>query len=282
MATSEHAPPRIGISSCLLGENVRHDGHHRRDPFLTETLGPLVVWEPVCPELEVGMGVPRETVRLEIHGSETAMIAPRSGKDWTDPMKAFARKRVQELKKKDLHGFIFKKDSPSCGMERVRVSVPGKKGAPGRTGRGLFAAVLMDHWPLLPVEEEGRLNDPRLRENFIERVFGYKRWSDFSAGRRSARALEIFHRRHKFLLMAHSDAHLRRLGRLVAGAKRDIAETYRDYGKVFMEGLSVLSTRKKQTNVLEHLQGFVSDHLDKNERGELTGLIKDYHRGLYP
>ncbi|HSG06160.1 MAG TPA: DUF1722 domain-containing protein, partial [Nitrospiria bacterium] len=154
--------------------------------------------------------------------------------------------------------------------------------APGRTGRGLFAAVLMEHWPLLPVEEEGRLNDPRLRENFIERVFGYKRWSDFSAGRRSARALETFHRRHKFLLLAHSDSHLRSLGRLVAGAKRDIAETYRDYGKVFMEGLSVLSTRKKQTNVLEHLQGFVSDHLDKNERGELTGLIKDYHRGLYP
>src|SRR5262249_25167050 len=169
-------PIRLGISACLLGHEVRYDGGHKRDAFLTDTLGGWVEWVPVCPEVELGLGVPRETIRLEGDARAPRLLAPRSGRDHTEAMARLARGRADELARLDLDGYVLKKDSPSCGMERVRVW-----GAPGRPGVGAFARVLMERLPLLPVEEEGRLRDPGLRENFVERLFAHRRWRRFLA-----------------------------------------------------------------------------------------------------
>jgi uncharacterized protein YbgA (DUF1722 family)/uncharacterized protein YbbK (DUF523 family) len=273
--------PRIGISACLLGQKVRYDGGDKRDRFLTETFGVHVEWVPVCPEAEVGMGVPREPVRLVGDRADPRMIAERSGKDWTGSMHRFAVQRVRALKELELSGCIFKKDSPSCGVERVRVY--NREGVPNRAGRGLFASVVMSGLPLLPVEEEGRLNDPRLRENFVERVFAYHRWQGHTYQRKSVQSLVAFHTRHKLLLLAHSERHYRKLGHLVAGVKRvPIAEAYEEYGRLFMEGLAIHATVKKHCNVLHHMMGYFSKELAPAEREELTALIDDFRRQLAP
>ena len=201
-------------------------------------------WVAVCPEVEIGMGVPREAVRLVGDPMKPKMIAERSGKDWTAQFNSFAAKRVQALTGLELAGYIFKKNSPSCGMERVRVYSP--KGVPTRQGRGLFAAATMRELPLLPVEEEGRLNDPALRANFVERVFAYHRWQQLARRRRSIASLVDFHTRHKFLLLAHSERHYRKLGRIVAEMKRSaVAEAHQEYGCLFMEGLAIHATARK-------------------------------------
>lgn len=272
--------PRLGISACLLGQRVRYDGGHKHDLFLTETFGRFVDWVPVCPELEAGMGVPRETVRLVGAVDTPRMVAERSGKDWTAAMTAFAAKRSDDLAALDLSGYVLKKDSPSCGMERVRVYEA--KTQPTRRGRGLFAAALMQKLPLLPVEEEGRLNDPALRENFIERVFAYHRWRTAET-QRSRGGLVAFHTGHKYLLLAHSERHYRHLGRVVAGLKeKSLREVYDEYGRGFMEGLAVHASAKKHANVLDHMMGYFSKQLDPAERQELVELIADYRRELLP
>ena len=276
-------PPRIGISSCLLGLKVRFDGGHKRDRFLTDSFGVFVEWVPVCPELEVGMGIPRPSVRLVGLPDAPRMIQDKSGRDFTAAMRAYSQKRARELALLDLSGYILKKDSPSCGMERVRVYPEPTGKAPSREGRGLFASVLMSSFPLLPVEEEGRLCDLRIRENFIERVFAYRRWQDLVGSRKSIGLLVAFHARHKFVLMAHSETHMRRLGRLVAAAKgRPIAGVYAEYGQVFMEALTQHATVKKNVNVLQHVAGFFSERLAPGEREELVDIIRDYHRRLVP
>ena len=272
--------PRLGISACLLGERVRYDGGHKRDPFLTRTLGDFVDWVPICPELEVGMGVPRESVRLVGSVSEPRMIGERSGKDWTAAMNSFATQRTDALAALDLCGYVFKKDSPSCGIERVRVYE--SKTQPTRRGRGLFAAALIKRLPLLPVEEEGRLSDPAVRENFIERVFAYHRWRAAAAAK-SRSALVAFHTAHKFLLLAHSERHYRQLGRVVASVKtKSLREAYDEYGCGFMKALAVHASPKKHANVLEHLMGYFSNQLSPSERRELVELIADYRRQLIP
>jgi uncharacterized protein YbgA (DUF1722 family)/uncharacterized protein YbbK (DUF523 family) len=275
------AKPKIGISGCLLGQKVRYDGGHKRDQFLTETFGVYVEWVPVCPELEAGMGVPRKPVRLVGKAGEPHMIAERSGKDWTAEMKQFAARRVKSLKALDLTGYIFKKDSPSCGMERVRVYDPA--GIPSRNGRGLFAAAVMKELPLVPVEEEGRLQNPVLRENFVERVFAYHRWQAWNGVQRSAKRLIAFHTGEKLLLLAHSPQHYQRLGRIVAAAGRPaIASTYELYGRTFMEALAVHATAKRHCNVLEHMVGYFSQQLSPEERRELVDLIADFRNHLVP
>ena len=280
MAKNFNERPRLGISSCLLGQKVRYDGGHKHDPFLTETFGRFVDWVPVCPELEVGMGVPRESVRLVGSVHEPRMIADRAGKDWTDAMNSFAAKRSADLAALDLSGYVFKKDSPSCGVERVRVYE--SKIQPARRGRGLFAAALMKKLPLLPVEEEGRLNDPSLRENFVERVFAYHRWRIEEAAK-SRGGLVAFHTGHKFLLLAHSDVHYRHLGRVVASVKqKSLREVYDEYGRGFMEALAVHASAKKHANVLDHMTGYFSDRLSATERQELVELIRDYRGQLIP
>ena len=273
--------PRIGISSCLLGIKVRHDGGHKHDVLITQTLGRHVEWVPVCPEFEVGMGVPREAVRLVGSPANPKMIADKSGKDWTLEMQSYANKRVRKLKDMDLSGYILKKNSPSCGKERVRIY--GPKGVSYRQGRGLFAQALMTKLPLLPVEEEGRLYDPGLRENFIERVFGYHRWQTLVSDGRSIKRLVDFYSQEKLLLFAHSEAHMRRLGRIVAQAKKmSFGAAMEEYGRLFMEALGHRATTRKNTNVLQHMLGYFSKQLSSDERNALLGVIGDYKRSLVP
>ncbi len=280
-AEAAGAEIRIGISSCLLGRAVRFDGGHKKDDFLVNTFGRWVEWVPVCPEVEVGMGTPRESVRLVGSGTEVRMIAPKSGRDWTDAMTSFAAARVEALEGEGLSGFVLKKDSPSCGMERVKLYREG--GMPHKAGVGLFARALMARFPNLPVEEEGRLNDARLRDNFVERVFAYHRVRRLFAGPWTVGDLVAFHTAHKLQIMAHSPATYRELGRLVAGAAgmpRDRVE--RSYEDDFMQGLGKLATTARNTNVLQHVLGYFKKRLDADAKAELHGLVEDYRNGLVP
>ena len=272
---------RLGISSCLLGEAVRWDGGHKRDRFIAEHLSRHVEYVPVCPELEVGMGVPREAVHLV--GSEAAprMVGIRSGKDWTAEMREYARCRVRQLEALDLSGYVLKKDSPSCGMQRVRVH--SGKGPPSRKGGGLFARELRVRLPLLPVEEEGRLRDAVLRENFIERVFAYRRLKDLlNSGCRRAN-LVAFHTAHKYLLLSHSPARYQELGRLVAGAKAHAGKRLGAlYGERFMQALRSPATVARHFNVLQHAAGYFKDILHADDKEELQRVLDDYRRRLVP
>jgi uncharacterized protein YbgA (DUF1722 family)/uncharacterized protein YbbK (DUF523 family) len=275
------AKPKLGISSCLLGNKVRFDGGHKRDLFLTQGLGEFIEWVIVCPEFEVGMGVPREAVRLVGRPEAPEMIAEKSGRNWTATMNQFAAQRAHQFSKLNLSGFVFKKNSPSCGMERVKIFNP--KGPPSRQGRGLFAAALMEELPFMPCEEEGRLSDPKLRENFIERVFAYHRWCGAIGEKHSISGLVEFHTKHKFLLLAHSETHYRRLGRVVAAAKqKPLGEVYREYGALFMQALALHASAKKHANVLDHMLGYFSKQLCADEREEIVALIGDFRRGLVP
>ena len=275
------APIRIGISACLLGQEVRFDGGHKRDAFLTDVLGKHVEWVSVCPEVEVGMGTPRETLRLERDKGLTRMVTTRTGVDYTARMNTWSRRRVAELSRANLDGYVLKKDSPSCGMERVKIFAGS--GSAGRNGRGLFASVLLAALPLLPVEEEGRLTDVSLRENFIERVFAYRRLKALFAGRWSIGALVEFHTAHKMSLLAHSTTAYRELGRLVAdAAQRKRVEVREDYERLFMKTLALPATVSRHTNVLMHMAGHLKTKLDEASRAELVDCIHDYRTGLVP
>jgi uncharacterized protein YbgA (DUF1722 family)/uncharacterized protein YbbK (DUF523 family) len=274
-------PVRVGVSSCLLGSEVRWDGGHKRERFLTDVLAPFVEWVPVCPELELGMGVPREPVHLSRATGEIRMVGTRSGEDWTGAMTAFAKRRTRELESLDLCGYVLKKDSPSCGMERVKVRAeagPGK-----RDGRGLFAEALQERMPALPVEEEGRLNDAQLRENWIERVFAYRRLRSLFESRWTIGELVAFHAAHKLQLLAHSTEAYRKLGRVVANAKQTPrAELREHYVNAFMAALAVRATRGRHVNVLEHCIGYLRDRVDASVRASLASQIADYRAGHVP
>lgn len=266
------SPLRIGISRCLLGEEVRFDGGHKRDCFLADTLSRYVEWVPVCPEVEVGLGIPREAMRLAGDAREPRLITIKTGIDHTRAMARFSRRRVRELEAMDLCGYVFKKDSPSCGTARVRVY--NRHGTPTRTGVGLFARAFMEHFPLVPVEEEGRLHNPLLRENFLERVFYYRRWRDLMRGRVTRKAVMDFHAEHKSLLLAHSREHYEVLGRLVAHAKRYApAELARRYGVFFLEGLKMQATARKRVNALHYIVASFKDRLSAGEQHELRNRV---------
>lgn len=272
---------RIGVSSCLLGQKVRFDGGHKRDSFLVDTFGPHVEWVPVCPEVEVGMGTPREPIRLVRRGALVRLVGVKSGTDHTSRMNDWAARRVEGLAKESLDGYILKKDSPSCGMERVKVYDVGS--TPARTGRGLFAEALLERLPLLPVEEEGRLSDPRLRENFVERVFAHRRLRELFAGRWSLASLLQFHTAHKLSLLAHSPSAYQSLGRLVArGAAVPRAELREQYQEGFMRALAMVATPRRHVNVLQHMAGYFRKTLDEASRQELGAAITDYQKGLVP
>jgi uncharacterized protein YbgA (DUF1722 family)/uncharacterized protein YbbK (DUF523 family) len=280
-ASATHEEIRIGISLCLLGEKVRFDGGHKHDRFLTDTVGPFVRFIPVCPEVDIGMGTPREPIHLVASEGGVQLVAPKSGEDYTVRMTRYARKKIADLAALSLDGYILKKDSPSCGMERVRVY--GTGGMASRSGTGLFAAELIAALPRLPVEEEGRLNDPQLRENFFERVFAHRRLRIFFDGRWNVGDLVRFHAAEKLLLLAHDRPALASLGRLVAGAKgHPKAALAEEYQSAFMQGLRKLATVRKHTNVLQHAAGYFKNRLGTSEKQELIGAIEDYHRGLIP
>lgn len=274
-------PIRLGISTCLLGEKVRFDAGHKKDAYLTDVLGEYFEWVPVCPELEVGMGVPREPVRLLGAPEAPRMVGVKSEKDWTVAMNDYAADRVASLRDLHLSGYIVKSDSPSCGMARVKVY--GKSGIPAKNGRGLYTKVLMEAYPLIPVEEEGRLNDPGLRENFIVRVFSYHRLQQLVNRRFSVGDLVRFHSAHKYLLLAHSPTHYDQLGRVVANAKKVPPASLREsYSRLFMEGLAVHSTPKKNTNVLQHILGFLKDKLTSEEKQDIMDAIEDFRKEITP
>ena len=272
----------VGVSACLLGQRVRWDGGHKSDDFLIGMLGRYVQWVPVCPEVEVGLPVPRDTLRLVRRGTEVRMVMPRSGTDHTDAMQAYAVRTARDLAARDLCGFVLKKDSPTCGMARVKV-YPESGGSPARDGRGLFAAELLRQMPHLPIEEEGRLSDPRLRENFVGRLFAYRRLKSLFAARWRLADLVAFHAAHKLLLLAHSPAAYAHLGRLVATAKGQPRDDLRDrYEGEFMAALAVLATPGRHANVLQHMLGYVSPALDRAQTAEIEELIEDYRREMMP
>ncbi len=272
---------RVGISSCLLGTMVRFDGGHKKDRYLTDILGEYFEWVPVCPELEVGMGVPREAVRLVGSPEQPRMVGVQSSKDWTERMHDFSVERVRELEPLKLSGFIFKSDSPSCGLERVRVY--STSGMPSRNGRGLFANAFVQHFPLIPVEEEGRLNDAKLRDNFIVRVFAYHRLQQLIANGFRRGDLVRFHAAHKYLILAHSPKHYQFLGKLVGTASaHSQAELRKNYSSRFMEALAVKTTVKKNVNVLQHILGFLRDHLGSSEKENIREVINDYANEIVP
>lgn len=276
-------PLRIGISSCLLGHEVRFDGGHKHDRFLTATMGQYFEWVSVCPEVEIGLGIPRPTLRLERHGDEIRLIMPKTSQDHTDSMRKYAKRRVDELAGEDLSGYVLKSRSPSCGMERVKVYPKDGVGGGAKTGRGLFAEALLDRFPLLPVEEDGRLNDPRIRENWITRVFAYRRLQDLWKPRWSLGDLVAFHTAHKYLLLAHSQKDYRELGRLVASAKQiPRKELQTAYETQFSDALKRIASPAKHTNVLQHILGFFRKDLDAASRAELLAHIDDYRCGRTP
>ncbi len=270
----------IGVSSCLLGEQVRYDGGHKHDRYLTDTLGRWFRFLPVCPEVGCGLPIPREAMRLEGDPTAPRLLTRMSRMDLTDRMLAFCEFKVKELEGENLCGFIFKKESPRSGLFRVKVY---HDGIATKNGSGLFAAAMSRHFPLLPMEEEGRLNDPDLRENFIERVFSYRRWQLFLASGPTAGKLVEFHTGQKLLMMAHSPATYRAMGPLVAkGKELPLPALLKSYEELFMKGLAQHATPKKNSNVLQHMMGYFKKELSAGEKTELLEVIREYHDGVTP
>jgi len=273
---------RLGISACLLGQLVRYDGQHKRDVLLADTLGSFVDYVPVCPEVECGLPVPREAMRLVGPTDNPRLMTQRTKIDLTDQMMAWARCRIRELRKEDLCGFVFKAKSPSSGMERVKV-YNGRGGLSGRAS-GLFAKAFMEAFPLLPVEDEGRLHDPLLRENFVERIFTMRRYRDAIAGARTIRSLTDFHAANKYLIMSHSDVKCRELGRLLAGkpASKDARAVAAEYEALLLATLRLVPTVKKHANVLMHMMGYLKKIATPDEKQELLEIIEDYRQERTP
>ncbi len=272
---------KLGISACLLGQKVRFDGGHKFDPFLVNTLGQYVDYVPVCPEVESGFPVPREAFRLVGVPAAPRLLTRQSEVDATAQMERWIVRKLPLLEKENLCGFIFKSKSPSSGMERVKVY--NEKGVAEKSGVGIFARALMERLPLLPVEEEGRLQDIQLRENFIVRIFVYRRWRQLQAAGTTPAQLVDFQRRHKLLLMAHSPEMARRLGKLVAEAgTRSAAELFPEYERLLLTALKQKATVRKNVNVLQHMFGYFKKQLDDFEKKELLGLIEQYRQNLIP
>ena len=274
--------PLIGISTCLLGEQVRYDGGHQLDRYLRDVLGNFVDYEPVCPEVECGMPIPRESLRLVGSVEKPRLITRKSGEDHTKQMQDWAKGRLEALREKPLCGYVFKAKSPSSGMERVRV-YPIGGGQAVKKGVGVWARAFIDEFPYLPVEEDGRLHDPVLRENFIERIFVVHRWRLLCEERLALGKLVDFHTRHKLLLLAHSQSHYRQMGRLVAhGKEKPLKELYDQYFIELMTALKLRATVKKHVNVLSHVQGYFKKLLTADEKQEAVELISSYQQGLVP
>jgi len=272
---------KIGISSCLLGEKVRYDGGHKHDRYITETLGQYFEWVPVCPEVECGLSVPREAMHLTGTPASPRLVTVKTGIDHTERMLTWAEKKLKVLEQEHLSGFIFRSKSPSSGIGGVKVYTPS--GMPSRRGTGIFGNAYMQHFPLIPVIDDGRLHDPGLRENFTERVFVYRRWKELTDRGLSIKDLVNFHTEHKLLILAHSQKHNSVLGQLVATSKkRDLQDLLSEYFNLLMEGLRLLSTAKKNTNVLLHITGYFKKQLSPDDKKELLEVIEHYHKGHVP
>lgn len=272
---------KIGISSCLLGKNVRYDGGHKLDRYITDTLGKYFEWLPVCPEVEYGLPIPRESMRLIGDPESPRLISIKTGIDHTDGMLKWAESKLKEIDKEDLCGFIFKSRSPSSGIGGVTVYTHA--GMPNRKGSGIFGGAFIRKFPLLPVIDEGRLHDPALRENFIERVFVFKKWKEFTSRPKKISDMISFHTELKLLILSHSPKHYIALGKIIAYAKKYSSNLlYSEYIKILMEGLKLIATVKKNTNVLLHIVGYLKDKLSRDDKQELLEIIEQYHKGYVP
>ncbi|MCB1663383.1 MAG: DUF1722 domain-containing protein [Pseudomonadales bacterium] len=270
---------QIGISSCLLGEQVRYDGGHKNNSYIVQTLGQYFEFHPFCPEVSIGLGVPRETIRLVEQQERILCVGTKTPElDVTEKLIQCANE--QQSWQQSLCGYILKKDSPSCGMERVKVY---RNEQPQKIGVGLYAKQMMSNFPHLPIEEEGRLGDPVLRENFIHRVFIFQRWKQMLSQNVKAAAITEFHARHKLILMSHDQHQYRRLGQLVSTISQwDIGEFCARYLTTLMTILKIPATRKNHVNVLQHIQGYLKRDLDKEDKKELSETIEQYRSGLLP
>ena len=272
---------KIGISSCLLGEKVRYDGGHRLDRYITDTLGHYFEWFPVCPEVEYGLPVPRESMHLIGDTASPRLVTVRTGVDHTEGMKKWAEDKLRQLEKEDLCGFIFKSKSPSSGIGGIKVYT--SSGMPNNKGTGIFGGAFMHYFPLIPVIDDGRLHNPNLRENFIEQVLIYKRWNTFIKNAPKIRDLIVFHTNLKLLIFSHSPKHYSTLGKLVAQAiKYQPGVLYSEYIRILMEGLRLPATIKKNTNVLLHIAGYFKKQLSSEDKRELLEVIDQYHKGYIP
>lgn len=274
-------PLRLGISRCLLGDAVRYDGGHKRDPFLVDVLGPHVEWVPVCPEVEVGLGTPRDPMRLYGTPQRSRLLTIRTQIDHTESIGRWSEMRLRELASLALSGYVFKQDSPSCGVERVRIF--NAQGVPAARGAGLFARAFQQQFPLTPVEEDGALGDAAVRDNFIERVFAYHRWRCLLQEGVTRQRLIQFHTVHKYVLLAHSPQHYRTLGAQVAALHRVTPQVAAErYGALFMAALALRATVRKHVNVLQHLLGHFRTQLSAPQRRELAEAIDAYRREEVP
>ncbi len=273
---------KIGISTCLLGHKVRYDGQHKLDRFLRDELGPYVEWVSVCPESECGLGIPREAMRLVGKDTESArLFTNKTFIDKTDQMLDYTYPKLDELEKEKLRGFIFKTKSPTSGMRGVKIYT--EAGMPSHRGAGIFAREFMKRFPNIPVEDEGRLHDAAIRENFIETIYVYDRWLTYLEQDRSTAGLMDFHARHKYLLMSHSPALLKELGKIVAAInKQNHSESLDGYERTLLEALRLKATPSKHTNVLHHIMGYFKKVLSSDEKIELLEVIERYRNNLIP
>ena len=272
--------PRIGISSCLLGQKVRYDGTAKRDRWIVDQLGTFVDYRPVCPEVAIGLGTPRPPIRLVGTPEATRVVGVEDPSvDVTEALEDFALNTAAQLA--DISGYVFMSKSPSCGMERVRLYT--SKGHAEKTGVGAYARVLMQSLPNLPCEEEGRLHDPMLRENFVNRVFTYRRWQSLRSAGLTAKSVIDFHARHKYMVMAHSQAAHERMGRLLSHLKGVDLEAVADaYEAELMAALKRRAGRKRNANALQHIQGYLKDRIDGGDKQELSESIEAYRREEVP
>lgn len=272
---------KIGISSCLLGNQVRYNGGHQHDHLITEVLGQFFEFVPVCPEVECGLPVPRESMRLVGKPHNPRLVTRKTVIDHTERMQSWAEDKLRDLEAENLHGFIFKSRSPSSGMERV--SVYDNDGIVRKNGVGMFAKAFMDYFPRLPVEEDGRIHDINLRENFIQRIFSYSRWRDLLNNNKTRSGLIQFHTFHKLLILSHSQKHYREIGRLVAGAKdKNIDALFDEYEEIFLSALQLKTTIKKNINVLFHMLSYFKKVLSSDEKKEMLEIIEHYRDEYVP
>ncbi len=272
---------KLGASSCLLGEQVRYDGGHKRNRYLTDTLSNYFQFVPVCPEVECGMPVPREALRLVGDPNNPSLVTIRTQKDYTEQMQRWGKEKLEELAEQDLCGYIFKSASPSSGMERIKVY--NHKGNPTPTGVGIWARMFMEHFPYLPVEDEGRLNDPKLREQFVEHVFVYSRWRRMIKNGGTPGLVVDFHSRHKMLLMAHNRELYDEMGKLTANAGKMEPEQLRaEYFQLLDKAVREKTTVNKNVNVLQHLIGYFKQELTSDEKQEFLEILDNYHQGNLP
>ncbi len=272
---------KIGVSTCLLGKKVRYDGNHSHDRYITQTLGLFTQWVQVCPEVECGMPTPREAVRLVGDPACPRLVTQKTNQDMTKMMKDWIPGKLKALEKENLCGFIFRSKSPSSGLYRIRVY--GDDGKVRKTGTGMFARAFTRHFPRVPVEEAGRLHDPKPREHFIERIFSFQRWRHLLDTDKTVGGLVDFHTKNKYLILSHSQNHYRTMGRLVAqGKKVSTDELFEQYESQLLKAMDLKTTLKKNINVLHHMMGFFKKDLSPDEKQELLSVIDQYRNGYVP